>query len=483
MNMEPFGKIPAELRLQILVTLGCKNWILQLIQASPAMLGQYVTSKAYIIRTLLSFDLDDEMVQDAMAIVLFPSLDTGNNHESLALDHFGSWRRKQLPNPLKTHNYRLLDELDKLHSRLLLFIEDYLTKATAIFPPREYLCLPELSSVRRTLTFKDQIVRTRFDSSHLTLLERKRLLRAFLQYELRCKINPFWTGHDNHISAIPDDITSLYNYGNQELHQPEREAIYCVYKYVEYLYGAMFAQCFDSWLPEIPTGSLSSGATGLLFPDTLYFNPRSYASDMGLENDHVHIAEFLAFFGFDLVTTFLRHATAGKVGRNHIKHWFKNSNRTDFIPWLLWAYDLCCFCCFCDDAEDIEENQYEKASGMYQLLRPRINRHYPLHKNIYRQRAWVFLDDARFYPSASAEPHFLTSDKLLAGIIIPGEGWPLGPGKERAVRRSRKWHDERRGVFSRDEGVQSSARETTCQDLLPTLTEEKFSGTFAPFWR
>ncbi|RSL38834.1 hypothetical protein CEP51_016876, partial [Fusarium floridanum] len=125
-------------------------------------------------------DFDEEMIQDAMGIILLPSSDTLGDYSEVLHQHLCTWSAQQLPNPLRTGDDSLIDQLDKLQNKLLLFIEDYLTKATAIFPPREYLCLPALSSSRTQLMFKDQEVSPRFDATELTDEERKRLLRAFL---------------------------------------------------------------------------------------------------------------------------------------------------------------------------------------------------------------------------------------------------------------------------------------------------------------
>ncbi|KAK7418288.1 hypothetical protein QQX98_004073 [Neonectria punicea] len=131
--MDLFNKLPPEVRLQILIQLGSKRSVLPCIQVSPIMLEQYGTSKAYIKRAWIAFDLDDEMMQDGMAIILFPSWDAATSPRG----HFDLWVSQQLPNPFEKNHRGLLDELEKLHSRLLFFIEDYLTKATAIFPPRD----------------------------------------------------------------------------------------------------------------------------------------------------------------------------------------------------------------------------------------------------------------------------------------------------------------------------------------------------------
>lgn len=122
--MDPFNKLPPEIRLQIFIRLRTRSKIsiLRFVQASPTMLQQYITSKLYIIKLSLATDIDDDMIQDAMRIILFPVW----NINILPLEPGGnmspSWLAQQLSNSFKKRG--LLENIDKLHSRLLLFIED-----------------------------------------------------------------------------------------------------------------------------------------------------------------------------------------------------------------------------------------------------------------------------------------------------------------------------------------------------------------------
>ncbi|KPM39027.1 hypothetical protein AK830_g7533 [Neonectria ditissima] len=251
------------------------------------------------------------------------------------------------------------------------FMEDYLTKATALFPPREYLCLPNLSSTQRFVAYKGRIVSTRFDASDLTDVERKRLLKAFLRCELTCKIS-----YAQDLEQLLWDEDALYRYRGRKFRPSEHEAIKCVYRYMESLYGAMFAHCSDSWLPDIPTDSLSSRNTGLLYPDTLYFNANIYASDMGWQDYVGSISEMLAYFGFGLITALLRSATAGKHGRDYLKRWFMDLHKTRTRGYLL-SYpssqnpD--------HSLEGTKEEHYRDGPGMYRMLYDRISKSFPLY--------------------------------------------------------------------------------------------------------
>ncbi|KAI8714870.1 hypothetical protein NCS52_01207900 [Fusarium sp. LHS14.1] len=373
--MDPFNKLPSEFSVQTLISLRSRGSILRFAKASPHMLRQYITSKTYITRTLVTLDFDDQMIQDAMGIILLPPPDRRSRYSKVLRRHYICWAENQFPNPFKTRDGDLTDKLYKLQARLLLFIEGYLTKATAIFPPREYLCLPDLSPNGTHLMFKGETVSPRFNAAQLTDAERKRLLAAFLRYELMCVIR---------------------------------------HQYVRSLYAAMFAQCSNSWLPDIPVGSPYSYSTGLLYPDTLYVNACVYASDMGLPpNEALHQISIEAA-GFGLVAVLLRSSMAGQDGRDHLWSWFKRffENRRmisrSSITSLHYGYgDF--------DTGEVRDTPHEN-SGMYQMLCSRFTTNLSLHSDICRQRAWAFFDDDRFYPSSGAGPHFPDPEEM-------GEQW------------------------------------------------------------
>ncbi|KAI1109469.1 hypothetical protein F5Y14DRAFT_455977 [Nemania sp. NC0429] len=148
--MDPFNKLPPELRLEILTPTKSKRSIVQLIQASPVMLGQYVPHKEFIERKLFDVDaeFDDDMFNGAMAIIRFPGQgddclsphDIIDHHEKLWSEgQFAStWKKERTP----INNKATMIELSRLYRRLIVFVEDYLTKATAACPAREYSCLP-----------------------------------------------------------------------------------------------------------------------------------------------------------------------------------------------------------------------------------------------------------------------------------------------------------------------------------------------------
>ncbi|KAF5680270.1 hypothetical protein FDENT_8473 [Fusarium denticulatum] len=300
--MDPFSRIPAELRLQIFSCLPSKATISSVIQASPIMLEQYLGYKSTIIRHLLERDFDDQMIQDAMAIIFYPSLRKARKSKLCFDAHLLHWDCHKLPNPLMTHDTLLLDQLDKLHSLLMVFVEVYITKATADFQPREYICLPQPTYSQSHLVFKGQKVARRFDSCNLSECERRRLLRAFLRVELGSLVQ-------RTASFESDSFTKrrLMSYVGFRVSRRDEEAIRCVWVYTSSLYGAVFAQCADAWLPIADTPS----ETGLLFPDNVLVDPFEYGKDVGIEGEERRSAiESMAQYGFSLIFTMIRFAIA-----------------------------------------------------------------------------------------------------------------------------------------------------------------------------
>ncbi|KAJ4264359.1 hypothetical protein NW762_005557 [Fusarium torreyae] len=465
--MDPFSKLPPELREKVFIQSRCKTFIPQLIQASPIMLRQYISPKAYIQRTLLALDFDDDMVQDAMAIILSHSSNISGKYGKTVQKLLRSWAHNELPNPLQARDIRLLNLLDQLHTGLLFFIEDYLTKATATFQPREYLCLPDMLSIQNNLVFKARKVTTRFDSSRLTNSERKRLLRAFLNYEFQCKAN--------HIKVLTEF---------------ERHAVNCVKIYMCSLYGAMFAQCGDSWLPETPSSPLST--IGLLYPDVFYINPDVfyinpdvYASDMGLSGeDHFGMVWNFMRSGLDLATIFLQFATGKVQEREHLKIWF-----TEFYKLGYYSFPF-----IHSFNEFVPKNRTEEVTqrddpGMYQLLYPLFSSACAVRKKVYQQRAWLFFDDHRFYPSLGAPwsvfPEKVQIKEELAKLLWV-EGWLGDPARTRALHRSQKWHDERLGKPSENSEIgepHDSNLDETCQYSLPNVKGGIPNRELIPFWK
>lgn len=428
---DPFAKLPSELRRQVLLLTDCKSSILRIIQASPIMLQEYLAQKKHIIRQVMAAEFDDQMIQDAMAIILLP-IPRSTHWNKLSkrqsrpiCEHILAWSESQLPDPIKEGNDDLLGQLNKLHSQLLVLVEDYITKATASFPPREYLCLPHVQQplTEGHLMFRGVKVTPRFNSANLTSLERKRVIKAFLLYELFCKV-----------SNAPHASSLVRQY--REVSYVEYEALGCVHNYIRSLYGAMFAQCNDGWLPSTSTGAPLG--PGLLFPDTFYFDANSYSTNIDMFGNipRYDMGASFSSTGLDYLTIFLGYDLANPDEREALKAQIE----------YVWGFERP----FRSRKWDISfalllttKPTYE-SSSMYKQLS--LNRDNTLRHKIFQQRAWVFFDNSRFYPQESPErPNFPSESFLMEEPTkeYSKRAWSYNPKEERGLRRSQRWHDGR----------------------------------------
>ena len=187
-----FSSLPPELRLDVLLHLNKRSSIAPLLKASPSMLAQYQESKSVILRAFLKAELVDGLLQDALAVILSPQQDgpIPKADQKEVQRHVKRWSQGQLPDPFHTNDHATIESLGRLYDRLSTYIEDYITKATSKYPPRAYLCLPDHSSKRGRLLFRNKEIGQKvIKIDCLTDAERRRLLQAFLRYEFLCKVN------------------------------------------------------------------------------------------------------------------------------------------------------------------------------------------------------------------------------------------------------------------------------------------------------
>ncbi|KAM0426582.1 hypothetical protein ACHAPT_008275 [Fusarium lateritium] len=372
---------------------------------------------------------------------------------------------------------------------LFIFIQDYLTKATSPCPARAYLFLPSLGPGDSRPYFKNRVLGETTFGNHqtglfwkLSLSERERLVAAFLRYELLCqalrpRLQDLEEESDQYGEMLKDEINHLQSW--------EREGILCVHEYVKSLYGTMFAHCAGSWLPDLP--SATSGSVGLMFPDNYRFSHSAYFNDMKskAEETEARITNHLALFGFDLVNDLLL-----STQRNHhlqLKQWFslfekqqERFSRFISIDDIVPTPDI-------SNEDEVEEpGQWE--SLRWEIPSPpddsdeedSVEDFTHLQLSIYRQRAWVFFDDGKWYPSH----HFPTTKnlQLQSRVLHHKVMYTLLP---RSQRRSQKWHDDRTGVDRPTKKV--AGQSYTDLEEVPSARLPRFFDTFsdaelARFW-
>ncbi|KAF4958522.1 hypothetical protein FGADI_2322 [Fusarium gaditjirri] len=419
--MDPFDRIPMEIRLEILFAVRTKESMRALIRASPALFRPYLSVKTRIMRSLVAVDLDDEFTQHAVAIVQFPA------RNRLARNHLADWHNRQLPNPLQGQYPEIFERVNKLHSRILLFIQDYITKATSRFPPRDYLCLPQIRAPTGTghSVFRGRKVTTMFRTDLLTDSERKRLLKAFLIYELNCKSIKAGIIPRVPRNGVPLDVPNVL------VPLSEGDALQCIHTYFCSLHGAIFAQCGDAWLPEPPNES--SLEPGLLFPDSFYLDPNTYMSDLGVPQTRSgELAAEFSKFGLDLVVELLGYDISDPEQKEsllvRLEEFWNSDTRDQRYRHLIHR---------------VSPDMVDEAP-MYRQLNPQLRSWSNLQRKIFEQRAWVFFDDARLYPNRGISSHF-PSAEFLEGEpdkLVWFQGWEHNSARIRALCRSQEWHDE-----------------------------------------
>ncbi|KAF5680504.1 hypothetical protein FCIRC_5822 [Fusarium circinatum] len=353
------------------------------------MLQQYLPHKKYIMRQVLAAELDTQMIQDAIAIIMFRRLEPTRAH-------FRAWSKSDLPNPLKEIDCHLVDELDKLYRQILLLVEDYITKATASSTPEEYLCLPQVRqpSTEGHIMFQGSKVAPRFDSDKLTFSERKRFFKAFLTYELLRKSG--------------DSIRIPRKLRKRKVSNAEYEAVGCVHSYICSLYGAMLAQCNDD-LSTAPAAPSLRTDTFSPIPDAVYFAANPCTPNIRLFTDyHGHdIGASFSALGLDRLIDFLRYDMAMPEERKalykQLEHVWEFEEPSGSEAWDKSFWNLL-------KTKPRYKNGDE--SPMYRQLSLRPGE--KLGYRVGQQRAWVFFDDDRFYSQESPERPNFPSERFLA---------------------------------------------------------------------
>ncbi|KPM38610.1 hypothetical protein AK830_g7937 [Neonectria ditissima] len=290
LTRDPFDNLPPELRIEILLHQGTLEQTITLSHASPALFRQRCASQASIIPRYVCRDLADGLVQDAMAVVLFPKATRRTDdrqHRAEVVDvHLSAWAARELPDPFSLMIMSHVLALEFLVRRLRLYIEDYLSKATSYHLPRAYRQLPTwahrdfvTSPSQRKLVIAKTINRLSIDSLHEN--ERRSIFKAFLRYELLCKVYSFVRRPDQELGVgahhwpriqVPPHYGSssppLYNdeafdslwhwdwsllarYEDRTPLPDEIHLLACVRDYVLTMYGAIAAEDLGTTLPAL----------------------------------------------------------------------------------------------------------------------------------------------------------------------------------------------------------------------------------------
>ncbi|KAF5623666.1 hypothetical protein F25303_11770 [Fusarium sp. NRRL 25303] len=277
-------------------------------------------------------------------------------------------------------------------------------------PPREYLCLPNMhaSATDGHSVFRGQRITTSFRTDVLTDTKRTRFLKAFLLFELNCKAVQSGLGR-----RLQPRHGNPYEVPKVMLPLRDDDALRCIHTY-------SFTE--------------SSLEPGLLFPDTIYLDPNIYMSDLGIPPAHGGqlAAEFaksglgllVELFGYDISDPQQKEGLLVRLED------FWNSYRR-----LRKVYHHL----IVEVSPDLADE-----APMYHHLNLQLTSTMQLQKKVFEQRAWVFFNDARLYPSRSIARHFPSVAFLEneGDKMVWFQGWQHNSARIRALCRSQKWHDD-----------------------------------------
>lgn len=413
-NMDPFATIPAEIRLEILFRLDNSEQVRWFSYASPTIFQQRRISAGVLSRHFRCKDLTNDLVQDAMAIILFPTRsDPPNYRREIGLNpdeikHLEIWSKKQLPNPLETGDPDLMKILDSLITQITLYMEDYLSKATSACMSRAYSKLPDWAHSSWVQHSPESEPMNSINFRDLTVKERSRLMKAFLRHEILCKMyHPrpgitFWRYIDwdwRYLEELENLSVQQHSSFSRTLFSTyvmPREAprnlelLQCVSEYIRTLYGALATQVplGDWYIP--PNSDHQNRSLGV--------STRDIDRDLYYNDYWLHVREVecsfdaqLASCGFNLLTSLLRSE--------------KSSAMAFFGDFVKEAYN--------NRPVRIESSPLKRLGGRIcpeNLLitwrdteDPNANQRWLQHRHVRtcRQRAWALFDNARLYPHSS----------------------------------------------------------------------------------
>ncbi|KAM5343078.1 hypothetical protein ACJ41O_014044 [Fusarium nematophilum] len=407
----PFASLSLETRVQILLETDSLASRRNLALTCPSMCEAAPLAARSYIRSRLS----DDLVQDAMAIILLPPDDYTDESQAAIAEHLDRWSTKLLPNPLtEEHDHaELVGRLEELVEKVERLMKDYISKATSQYLVHSYLRLPPGSNPSYTNDKFDKADRggSGLGLSDLTKSERERLFKAFFCHELVCQLQPIVPRTSCASTYVPLS-RPYYAPPGFRITRSEVDMLQCVHEYLRTLHGAIAARLARSDGPPVPRLSdavhvaededyeLGVGEPrGRVFPDDVQFDP-----ELGLEGSDATVdvdlfLDCMAGCGLDLATRLLaadRHDAGSFFQQFYDELTIVKPKRVptcSYLPLQDEFRDSKHLLCQDDDpaAGMWAEHQalFHEARGVGLLEEAFVR--------MYRQRAWAFFDNDRFH--------------------------------------------------------------------------------------
>lgn len=353
------------------------------------------------VRYIIIADFDDEMMQDALAIVQFPrigfsGLEDMEQWKSEVPILMHNWARQTIHDPIlkaEQDSQYLIYSIHKLHQRMLMYVQDYINKATSRSVLRAYSRLPSLAPGENSTN--GQGLQRDFNLGKLGKSGRRRLFWAFLRYELMSKIRLYKSVVDRFY--IPP--LELERRRGKLLRTWETEALFCVRAYSSSLYRAFFVQWPEDELPDtvLPHDPLSTSSE---VPSQMVHLARAWTNEDDRQmEDWLCIMTRFPNFGFDLITVLI-------IATDALPDYLGLSERIKAFASNI-ARPGCC-----DEVHKGLSRNFpirrigdEDTPGLFREIISYHGSYYTIpmrNAEMYRYRAWPFFNHVRGHPQYSA---------------------------------------------------------------------------------
>ncbi|KAM0350647.1 hypothetical protein ACHAPU_003134 [Fusarium lateritium] len=356
------------------------------------MLAQYSKSETSTIEgwlvNLLSGDNYEDILQDALAIIYLDISTSAPDNHVIAY-RIQQWASKSYPDPIRRKDHSIILKLRAFYSRIVMLIEDYISKATSDNAPMAYIRIPRVSSASTGLRWSlDCPVLDHKTLDVLTGVEKHRVIWAFTKFEMLCNLYHPRTYDIGHPGWYNDLLWS----GQSQFSTWQKEALHCVYEYINSVYSTLFAKCYGIGQQnfEIPPGDFS------LTLAYHYFDP----VDCYGAHRFAWLVNELPYLGFDLLIHLLDHVESTRCFTS-IKQWFFWIGRDWVLSERTTGFDFSL-----DSSPPVFDNiSGQPGHTLQKKLIPyfgaELLEEESFERYAVRQRAWVFFDSLRLFPQDS----------------------------------------------------------------------------------
>ncbi|KAF5540290.1 hypothetical protein FMEXI_8564 [Fusarium mexicanum] len=354
-------------------------------------------------------DFDEEMLQDAMAILKLQNLTVSSKQDQACLNKdistmMDKWATQKLADSLSAlEDQSTVGGIYKLHQLLLSLIKDYLNKATSDFLPRAYRGFPVADS---DLTYTEHPrLEGRFNLDHLDKSGRNLLFWAFLRHELMSKVRLYIAIIDR--SYRPP--VELSRRGGHKFLPWEDEAIRCVHTYIQTLYTAFFSEWSGVAVPDQPPLGLGRSSS-IVCETTQWVEALTYDKSVCAT-----VAARLPNYGLQPIMSLMdeRQKQQGPVA--------------SIEPALSLLRDARCGCDYGRAHRETISGNFDRKKGLVPelwmgiVLRHGTPRNYTQENlTLLRQRAWVFFWGPPAHPQREALLNI--SQEARTGLSVL-KGW------------------------------------------------------------